>query len=209
MKDREVRFVKGAEIRAEKRAEGEGDLIVGHAAVFNSPTDIGGWFEEEIMPGAFAAAERGDDDVRGLFNHNPDLILGRNSAGTLRLEQDKQGLAYEIDPPDTGAGRDVLVSIERKDITGSSFGFRAIRQEWIEREGKLDLRRIHEVELFDVSPVTFPAFKDTDVSKRYDVAKRQHEEFRSGLEGGQNPEDVKPEGTPARDRMGMRLKLDA
>src|SRR4051812_13150212 len=92
---RERRHYTIAELRADKDKR----TIVGHAAVFNSPTDLG-WFREQIRPGAFAESVK-VDDVRALFNHNPDHVLGRNKAGTLKLAEDDKGLAIEITPPDT------------------------------------------------------------------------------------------------------------
>lgn len=144
--------------------------ISGYAAVFNKETVIGGmWgFREKIAPGAFDDAI-GRDDVRALFNHNPDILLGRTESGTLRLSVDKRGLKYDIDLPDTAQARDVRTLIKRGDVSGSSFGFRVNDDEWDDspvREGKLPIRTITKVELFDVSPVTYPAYPQTSVSAR-------------------------------------------
>lgn len=146
------------------RADEKRPEIVGHAAVFNREADIGGWFIESVAPGAFRRAIA-QDDVRSLFNHNPDFVLGRNRAGTLKLSEDDTGLMTVTQPPDTTIARDLLVSIERGDISGMSFGFRVLKQEWDE-SGDILKRKILEVELFDVSPVTFPAYPQTDVALR-------------------------------------------
>lgn len=138
--------------------------IVGHAAVFNREADIGGWFAESVAPGAFRRAIA-EDDVRSLFNHDPSYILGRNRAGTLKLSEDEQGLLTTTSPPDTSYARDLLVSIERGDVSQMSFAFRVLREEWDET-GDVLKRKILEVELFDVSPVTFPAYTQTDVGLR-------------------------------------------
>jgi HK97 family phage prohead protease len=141
-------------------------IIVGHAAVFNTMTDIGGYYREKVAPGAFARAIK-EDDVRALFNHNPDLLLGRNKAGTLRLSEDDQGLAYEVDPDmEISHTRDVVRMMERGDVTQSSFGFFVRKQQWEEDEKGIVTRTIIEAELFDVSPVTYPAYTTTDVGLR-------------------------------------------
>jgi len=138
--------------------------LVGYAAVFNSEAVIYDFFRERISPGAFAGAI--ESDVRALWNHDTNHVLGRTTAGTLRLAEDEKGLRVEIEPPDTQLGRDLMVSVERGDVSQMSFSFRAIREEWEEREGELPLRTILEAELFEVSPVTFPAYEDTEISAR-------------------------------------------
>lgn len=149
----------------EIRAAGEDGkrVVAGYGAVFNVETDIGGMFREKIAPGAFAKAIAGD--VRSLFDHNSALILGRTKSGTLRLKEDERGLHYEVDLPDTQAGRDLRVSMDRGDIDGSSFMFRVTRQSWDET-GALPLRTIQEVELYEVGPVTFPQYPEAEVGLR-------------------------------------------
>ena len=138
--------------------------IVGHAAVFNRDANIGGFFMERVAPGAFSRAIK-EDDVRALFNHDPNIVLGRNRAGTLSLSEDATGLRYEVVPPDTQAARDLMVSIERGDISQGSFGFSVRKQEW-DDTGDTVHRTLLDVRLFDVSPVTFPAYEETDVAVR-------------------------------------------
>jgi uncharacterized protein len=137
--------------------------MVGHAALFNSEADLG-YFREVIEPGAFTKSI-GRDDVRALFNHDPNFVLGRNKANTLRLSEDEKGLAIEVDPPDTQWARDLMVSMRRGDITQMSFGFIAKGQRSEKRDGVL-YRIITEAQLFDVSPVTYPAYQQTDVTVR-------------------------------------------
>lgn len=139
--------------------------IVGHAAVFNQEADIGKMFRETIEPGTFRESIS-QDDVRALFNHDPNFVLGRNTAGTLRMAEDARGLAIEIDPPDTQTARDLMVSVKRGDITQMSFAFEALGEEWRFEEGQPDLRILKKVKLYDVSPVTFPAYAGTDVAVR-------------------------------------------
>jgi uncharacterized protein len=170
---REQRTFDVSELRIKR--EDEKRKIVGHAAVFNVMGD-GGWFREKIAPGAFASSIN-TDDVRALFNHDPNFVLGRNRAGTLKLSEDDRGLKIEIEPPDTQVARDLMVSLERGDISQMSFGFEVIKDSW-ERstEGNnLDIRTLEKVRLWDVSPVTFPFYKETD------VAVRSHEEWQKTL----------------------------
>lgn len=148
---------------AEIRADKESGKITGYAAVFNSLSgDLGG-FREQIKPGAFANTLNAD--VRALWNHDANIVLGRTTAGTLTLREDNHGLAIEIDPPDTQQARDLMVSITRGDISQMSFGFYTKGDEWEKRDGE-NIRTLTEVELFDVSPVTYPAYTDTSVGLR-------------------------------------------
>jgi hypothetical protein len=177
----ERRFFSG-----ELRAQGEGEelRIIGYAALFNSQSEnLGGW-REMIMPGAFAKTLEGD--IRALFNHDPNLVLGRNKANTLSLVEDDIGLRYEILPPDTRYASDLVVSIRRGDVSGSSFAFYAIEESWRNpsEEEPLPVRMLHEVQLFDVSPVTFPAYPVTSVTVR-DMAQQLALAGRAtGQEGG-------------------------
>ena len=153
-----------SEFRVERREDGK-KLIRGHAAVFNVETDLG-WFRERIAPGAFRESIE-TDDVRALFNHDENFILGRNTAGTLTMREDERGLYVEIDPPDTQVGRDLVTSIERGDISQMSFGFQTIKDSWeTEENAAKDLRTLEKVKLWDVTSVTFPAYQETDVAVR-------------------------------------------
>lgn len=158
---------KNKEIRSFSfEIEKEERKMVGHAAVFGEVAEIGGWFREQVEPGAFRASIR-KDDVRALFNHDENYVLGRNMAGTLQLSEDSKGLKVSITPPDTQFARDLAVSIERGDINQMSFAFQVLEEEWVRGEKKeLDLRKIKKVRLFDVSPVTFPAYEGTDIAIR-------------------------------------------
>lgn len=167
--DRERRTLSAEPL--ELRSDDATATIAGYAAVFNQETIIGGgsWgFREQIHPDAFDEAVK-TDDVRALFNHDPNYLLGRTENGTLRLRVDKKGLRYEVDLPDTAQARDVKTLIARGDVSGSSFGFTVEADEWDEREvkqGKLPLRTITKASLYDVSPVTYPAYPQTSVSAR-------------------------------------------
>lgn len=162
MKDKELRSFALNEFRVD--SEDDKPKMYGHAAMFNSLSgDLGG-FREQIAPGAFAKS-LDSADIRALFNHDSNIVLGRNKSGTLRLSEDATGLAIEIDPPDTQAARDLIVSMKRGDINQMSFGFRTRKDAWNEVNGEW-IRTLLEVELFDVSPVTYPAYLSTDIAVR-------------------------------------------
>lgn len=160
-------------------SDGSGkETITGYAALFDVVSEDLGGFKETIRSGAFSEAVE-EDDVRALFNHDPNIVLGRNKgAGTLRLKEDLKGLAVEIDPPDTQAARDLILAVKRGDISQMSFAFILRRRtadslkntvepdswEWLE-DGTL-MRTINKVMLYDVSLVTFPAYRDTSVAIR-------------------------------------------
>jgi len=149
--------------------------MVGHAALFNDPTNLGFGIREQVKPGAFAESIK-RDDVRALFNHDPNFVLGRNRAGTLSLKEDEQGLAVIIDPPDTSFARDLAVSMERGDITQMSFAFITEKESWEYNDGKDDMRTLEKVQLWDISPVTYPAYPNTDIAlKMRDAWKAQSE----------------------------------
>ena len=147
------------ETRTEKREDGS-TTITGHAAVFNKlSSDLGG-FREIIAPNAFESVL--SDDVRALINHDPNLLLARTTSGTLNLEQTNEGLQYSFDVPDTTYGRDLIISMERKDITQSSFAFTIEDDSWETTEDG-EIRTINKVkQLYDVSPVTYPAYPSAD-----------------------------------------------
>lgn len=157
------------------RAAGEGEptderrSVSGYAALFNSASEDMG-FIEVIEPGAFKNAIP-KSDVRALFNHDPNYILARTASGTLTIREDEKGLYYEFSLPNTTIGNDLREMLDRGDVNQSSFAFSVKEQSW--ESLKLDngeyqyTRRIKEVEqLYDVSPVTYPAYADTTVALR-------------------------------------------
>lgn len=167
MSDREVRLLTGLSIEERDAGDGAKPRIVGYAAVFDTPTDIGGYFREQIRRGAFGDALK-HSDVHALFNHDESVVLGRMKAGTLRLAEDARGLKVEIDPPDTQDARDLMAKMKRGDIDQMSFAFtlRGGKQEWDE-SGDLPLRTIVQVgELYDVSVVTRGAYPTTEAGVR-------------------------------------------
>lgn len=174
------------EVRIDER-EGEPVKIVGHAAMFNQETEIAGMFREMIAPGAFTRSIKEGDDVRALFNHDPNFVLGRTKSGTLKLKEDKQGLWMEVTPPDTQLVRDLVIEpIRRGDISQQSFGFEARGEEWQRGEdGEMDLRILTDAKLWDVSAVTYPAYDGTD------VAVRSHDKYKKSLKDSRHSINLK------------------
>lgn len=163
----ERRYTAEQEVRVAKT--GDSAVITGYGAVFNRDSQPLGWdgFIERIAPGAFRKTLKDGADVRALFNHNPDFVLGRNKSGTLRLSEDSTGLHYEVDIDlENTDVRNVFRMIERGDVSQSSFGFTTVQDEWTQPEENSNepvVRTLKEVRLFDVSPVTYPAYLDTEV----------------------------------------------
>ncbi len=155
------------EVRA---AEGQPTVVRGYAALYDTEAVIAGFFRERIAPGAFRSVIGQTADVRALFNHDDNIVLGRTTNGTLRLSEDERGLAYEFDPnPNDPDATRVVAKIQRGDVSQSSYGFQVKADTWTKptRAGELPLRTINEFEaLRDVSPVTFPAFEDTTAEAR-------------------------------------------
>jgi HK97 family phage prohead protease len=142
-----------------------GRQIVGYAIVFDTlSADLGG-FREIITPEAVDRTLRDRLDVRALVDHDASKVLGRTTAGTLRLAKDARGLRVEIDPPDTTVGRDTLALVQRGDVTGMSFSFEVVRPtgERFDRRDGQPVRIITDMTIQEISIVTFPAYTATDV----------------------------------------------
>jgi len=160
--DRESRFVP---IEIESRDGEEGMTLVSHAPPWESLSQNLGGFQEQFVRGAFTNL---DEDIVATYNHNPSAILGRTVAGTLAVAEDDDGLRYEVSLPDTTVGRDLSESIRRGDVRGSSFEFvvEPGGEEWSKDEDGTDLRTVTSARLFQVGPVTNPAYSDTSVALR-------------------------------------------
>lgn len=169
----ERRFSAGLTLRElDKPQDGRIATLSGYAAVFNSLSEDLGGFREFIRQGAFSQSLSRGDDIRALVGHDTTQIIGRRSAKTLEVKEDEKGLAIEVSVPDTTAGRDLVVSVKRGDLTGMSFGFNTVKDEWTRqtKDGDTVYRReLLVVDLFEVSVVTFPAYTDTSVEARGDV----------------------------------------
>ena len=166
MSERETRCYSG-EVRAEQLGD-QPSHIIGYGSVFNTRSEPLWGFREIIKPGAFDDVLT--DDVRGLFNHDPNFILGRSASGTLAIAVDDKGLRYDITAPDTQTIRDlVLAPLIRGDISQSSFAFRISHdgEDWYQDDEGIVIREIHRFSrLYDVSPVTYPAYQDADSGVR-------------------------------------------
>lgn len=162
------------------RAAAGNDLprFTGHAAVFDTRTAIGNplkWgFYEEVAVGAFSKTLQ-EGDARFLVDHDTSLLVARVSADDLRLGQDKVGLAVDADlDTELSYVRDLVRNLEKRRITGMSFGFYVVKDEWFTEEvatsdgltAEVEIRRIIEVRLLEVSAVTFPAYEETDAALR-------------------------------------------
>jgi HK97 family phage prohead protease len=190
----ERRCLPITELRAIK--SDDGIKFEGYAAVFNKLSEDLHGFREKIKPGAFKIALK-NSDTRALFNHDSNFVLGRKSAGTLKLKEDKKGLYTEIDPPDTQWARDLAQSIERGDINQMSFGFMLEEDKWEETKNGIIRTLVKVKELADISPVTFPAYPDTTVALRskdkWDEERQAEKETEKEEKSPELDEDNKPE----------------
>jgi HK97 family phage prohead protease len=163
----ETRTVEASELRVEARG-----VIRGYAIVYNRLSEVLGVFREQIAPEAVTRTLAEGIDLRALVDHDPKAVLGRLKAGTLRVDTDPHGFKVDIDPPNTTAGRDVVESIRRGDISGMSFAFRTLKDAWDETADP-PIRTVLDMLVREVSIVTFPAYPQTEVAMRSLTAVRQ------------------------------------
>jgi HK97 family phage prohead protease len=176
-------------------------MLVGYGAVFYREGEPGTEYRlgadvvERIAPTAFQRALQEKHDARALFNHDPNMLLGRAGAGTLRLSVDARGLRYEIDIPDTSVGKDVAASVARGDLSGSSFAFSINGKggQRFEKGKERDIRHILDVDLFDVGPVTYPAYEGTT----------------TGLRSGECQDAIKARDEWRQEQVNIRMRLVA
>lgn len=184
-RETEVRHLPGAvELRASDNGPG---TLFGYAAVFNRKSQNLGGFVEEVDPDAFNKSLADKVPVVARFNHKDDYLLGTTVAGTLRLGKDGTGLHYEVDLPDTMAGRDVATLAKRGDLSKSSFAFKTIDDEWGVTEQDFPLRRLKAVQLMDVAPVVSPAYLDTTSGLRMlaETLHRPYDEVLAAADAGE------------------------
>ena len=165
MANREMRQLRTVGTKFETREDGENLSIEGYFAVFDSNYEIAPGMSESIAPGAFSKTLSGD--IRALINHDTTLVLGRTKANTLQLREDNHGLWGHIDinPNDTDA-MNLYERVKRGDVDQCSFGFDILSEETDFRDDGSVHWTIKEVELYEVSPCTFPAYEETNISAR-------------------------------------------
>ena len=151
------------ENRFETKEDGQ-EVVIGYGCIFNSRSENLGGFYEFISPTAISEETIEKSDTRALINHNQDLILARQSAGNLKLSIDEKGLKYEFEIPDgLSYGKDLAINMKNGNINQSSFAFTVAEDEWSTDEEGNDIRTITSIDrLYDVSPVTYPAYKMAD-----------------------------------------------
>jgi HK97 family phage prohead protease len=170
-------------VSCELRLSSDSKKIIGYAAVYNRGSEDLGGFIEYVRPGAFDRSLKSNPDVRALIDHDPSLILGRTLSGTLILESDTTGLKVTIDPPPTSYASDLLTVMQRGDVSQMSFAFTSAVDDWKLVDGQRT-RDLIDLDLVDVSVVTYPAYPDTSVAVRALVGmqaekdvKRLHDEL--------------------------------
>lgn len=184
MANREMRQLRTVGTKFETREDGENLSIEGYFAVFNSIYEIVPGMSESIAPGAFSKTLSGD--IRALINHDTTLVLGRTKANTLQLREDNHGLWGHIDinPNDTDA-MNLYERVKRGDVDQCSFGFDILSEETDFRDDGSVHWTIKEVELYEVSPCTFPAYEETNISarakEREDLLKRKNEAWKDAI----------------------------
>lgn len=162
----EKRINLDTEIRELSVEDGSKSMkISGYAAVFNTEINIGKYFREKILPNAFTSSIQ-SNDIRALWNHDDNYVLGRNKNGSLKLNEDSKGLFFELMLPDTTIGRDTYENIKQGLVTGVSFGFTVRSEELIDRDQPMPLRVLKDVNLVEISPTAFPAYDTTEVYAR-------------------------------------------
>lgn len=172
----------------ELRADTQGDDLVlqGYASVFGQESQDLGGFREVVNPGTFARSIRQGDDVKALQNHDPNLVLGRSKNGSLQLKEDARGLFFRCVLPPTQTARDLHALVKRGDVDQCSFGFVTKADDWAnKRDASGDMyaqRTLHDVDLLDVSAVTYPAYLGTSVAARSLFPDGPVAEIRSALD---------------------------
>lgn len=164
--ERATRQIRTVATNFATREDGDKPHIAGYFAVFNSNYEIAPGMTESIAPGAFSRTLPGGD-VRALVNHDTTLVLGRTKAGTLELKEDARGLWGDIAiNPNDGDAMNLYERVKRGDVDQCSFGFEIVSEETDFREDGSVHWTITDVNLYEVSACTFPAYEATNISAR-------------------------------------------
>lgn len=167
---------KQYEIRSTEISRNDTKLM-GYVVKWNSRSQlIWGEFYEQFSPKAFSQSLSTNPDIRALFEHDHKALLGRTTSNTLILNEDDIGLRFELTPPDTQLGRDLLVSVDRGDIRGMSFGFMATTESWDFNQEPC-IRTVNTAELFEITVTSMPAYQESDIQ----IAKRSMLEAKAKL----------------------------
>lgn len=192
------------EMRAAQE-DGKPVKLNGYAAVFNSLSQVIYGFFEMIAPGAFAGTI--DDDIRALWNHDTNYVLGRTKSGTLTLAEDDKGLRVSIEPPRSPVVDSFVASVQRGDVDQMSFGFSVLEDTWDELEDGTIVRTLKKVKLYEVSPVAFPAYTATEVSVRGERPSLYVPEIPKHLRRAATDEGQRAELLRAQEERARRLVL--
>lgn len=194
------------EVRAEEGEDGI-KLLTGRPIVYNSPTDIGGWFQEEIVRGALNETDL--TDVRFLVNHNTDMIpLARsrrnNGNSTMQMTVDTEGLflnKIELDVENNSDARALYSAVQREDLDGMSFMFSVEEEEWDYANPDYPTRRITKIgSVIEVSAVTWPAYDSTFIDSR------SNEVLESAKAALERAKELREESVETEDVMLARAK---
>lgn len=158
-----------------RETENDTMSVSGYAVKWEMKSQPLGWdgWREQFRRGAFSESLTNSNQF-ALWSHDTRTVLGSRENGTLRLFEDDIGLRFELDLPDTPNGQNAFGAIKRGDVKGVSFGFRAKKQEWDERDPENIVRTVTQADLFEISPVAFPAYPDSGVAARSDDPYKQH-----------------------------------
>lgn len=164
-------------------AEQAGPVIKGYAARYDEPTTIGGLYIEKIAPRAFSKTIQSGDAL-ALIAHDWSRVLGRQSAGSLRLKDTPLGLYFELDTDlTTPSGQEIFGNVRRRDVKGCSFGFFVLHDDW-DDSGDVPVRTLLDIELLEISILANPAYESTSawVSSRKSIANSNSQAARRRIE---------------------------
>jgi uncharacterized protein len=201
---RELRDLK-FEVRMEE-TEGQANNVIGHGVVYDRRSEDLGGFVEIVRKGAFDKALESGDEIKSFYNHDPSMVLATTSSEPpLKIRNNKANLSYEAEIPNTSYGKDLAENLRRKNVTGSSFAFTVTDDDWFKEKDGTVVREIKEAKLFELGPVTNPAYLPTTAAVR--SLKNQKEEFDSSLRAQEEKKEQDEESKRARARRLREIEL--